>query len=73
MRNNPWYDSSDSLTTSSFEKELKNLLLPLKKFVYKRIGSDTNAVDLVISDTLTAAWQGYKKFKHKSTYFTWLC
>lgn len=63
MINNPW----------SFEKELKKLLLPLKKFIYKRLGNDTNAVDLVISDTLTAGWQGYKKFKHKSTYFTWLC
>ncbi|MDP1710302.1 MAG: sigma-70 family RNA polymerase sigma factor [bacterium] len=73
MRNNPWFDSQSSLTTSSFEKELKNLLLPLKKFIYKRLGSDTNAIDLVISDTLTAGWQGYKKFKHKSTYFTWLC
>ena len=57
----------------SFEAELKRLLLPLKKFIYKRIGSDTNAVEIVISDTLTAGWQGYKKFKHKSTYFTWLC
>ena len=63
MINNPW----------SFEKELKKLLLPLKKFIYKRLGNDTNAVDLVISDTFTAGWQGYKKFKHKSTYFTWLC
>lgn len=57
----------------AFENELKKLLLPLKKFIYKRTSGDTNAVEIVISDTLTAGWQGYKKFKHKSTYFTWLC
>lgn len=51
----------------------KKFLSPLTRFVFKKIGSDVNAADEVISATMIAAWRGYKKFKHKSTFFTWLC
>lgn len=56
-----------------FEIVYKNLALPLTKFVIKRVGGDTAAVDEVVSDTMVAAWRGWTTFKHKSSYFTWLC
>lgn len=58
---------------SSFESIYHQLALPLTKFIVKRLGGNTEAVDEVFSDTITAAWKGWHTFNHKSSYFTWLC
>lgn len=58
---------------NSFEALYNNLALPLTKFVIKRIGGNPEAVDEVLSETMIAAWKGFKSFRHKSSYFTWLC
>lgn len=57
----------------TFEVVYKKLSLPLTKFIAKRIGADHDAVEEVFSRTVIAAWKGFKTFKHKSSYFTWLC
>lgn len=56
-----------------FESVYKNWVLPLTKFVMKRTGADTKAVDEVVEETFVAAWKGLNTFQHKSSYFTWLC
>jgi len=56
-----------------FENVYKKLALPLTKFVVKHIGGNEEAVDEVLSATMTAAWKGWHSFEHKSSYFTWLC
>ncbi|MCX6705629.1 MAG: sigma-70 family RNA polymerase sigma factor [Candidatus Woesebacteria bacterium] len=56
-----------------FESVYKKLALPLTKFIIKRIGGNEDVVDEVLSETMTAAWRGWNSFKHKSSYFTWLC
>ena len=56
-----------------FEKIYKELALPLTKFVMKRTGADSKEVDEVVQETFVAAWRGWNTFKHKSSYFTWLC
>lgn len=56
-----------------FEIVYKNLALPLTKFVVKHVGGDSKAVDEVVSETMVAAWRGWGAFRHKSSYFTWLC
>lgn len=58
---------------SHFEKAYRKVALPLTKFVVKRTGGDQEAVEEVLSRTLLAAWKGYESFKHKSTFFTWIC
>lgn len=56
-----------------FENVYRKLALPLTKFIIKRIGGNEEVVDDVLSETMIAAWKGWKTFKHKSSYFTWLC
>lgn len=56
-----------------FESVYKKLTLPLSKFIIKHVGGDPEAVDEVLSATMIAGWKGFKTFKHKSSYFTWLC
>jgi len=56
-----------------FETVYKSLILPLTKFVMKRTGGDKKEVDEVVEETMVAAWRGWNTFKHKSSYFTWLC
>lgn len=56
-----------------FENVYKKLALPLTKFIIKHMGGNEETVDEVLSETMTAAWKGWKTFKHKSSYFTWLC
>lgn len=51
----------------------KKFLSPLTRFVFKKIGSDPENADIIVSETFEAAWKGYKTFKHKSSFFTWLC
>lgn len=57
----------------SFNKLYKDHISPLTRFVFKRIGSDPEMADQIITETFEAAWKGYKTFKHKSSFFTWLC
>lgn len=56
-----------------FEKLYKQFLSPLTRFVFKKIGSDPYNADIIVHETFEAAWKGYKTFKHKSSFFTWLC
>jgi len=57
----------------NFNLLYKQFLSPLTRFVFKRIGSDPIMADQIVTETFTAAWKGYKTFKHKSSFFTWLC
>lgn len=61
------------LMSQNFNKLYKTYISPLTRFVFKRIGSKPEVADEVIAETMAAAWKGYKTFKHKSSYFTWLC
>lgn len=56
-----------------FESLYKQYVSPLTRFVFKKIGSDPENADIIVSETLEAAWKGYKSFKNKSSFFTWLC
>lgn len=56
-----------------FSEEFEKLAIPLTKFIIKRVSGDSQATEEVISATMIAAWKGWNTFKHKSTYFTWLC
>jgi RNA polymerase sigma-70 factor (ECF subfamily) len=62
MKKNPW-----------FTEFYKKLALPLTKFVMKRIGANSMEVDEIVEETFVAAWRGLQTFRHKSSYFTWLC
>lgn len=75
MIKNPWFDTSTSLSThhKRFEVIYKELNLPLSRFITKRTGGNEKIVSEVLSDTMVAAWRGWNTFKHKSSYFTWLC
>jgi RNA polymerase sigma-70 factor (ECF subfamily) len=57
----------------SFEFLYKQFFLPVTKFVFKKLGSKPDVAEDVVAETFGAAWKGYKTFKHKSSYFTWLC
>jgi RNA polymerase sigma-70 factor, ECF subfamily len=70
MKKNPWFDK---VATDSFEKIYRKLAVPLTKFVIKRVAGDPQAVEEVLSATMVAAWRGWNTFRHKSSYFTWLC
>lgn len=56
-----------------FETLHRQFFSPLTRFVFKKIGSDPENADIIVSETFEAAWKGYKTFKHKSSFFTWLC
>ena len=58
---------------SWFNDFYKKLALPLTKFVMKRIGANKDEVDEIVEETFVAAWRGLQTFRHKSSYFTWLC
>lgn len=59
--------------STHFESLYKNFATPLLKFIAKRIGANPEATEEVFQETMTAAWKGYKTFRHKSSFFTWLC
>ena len=61
------------MKSSKFENLYKKHLSPLTRFVFKKIGSNPEAADIIVSETFEAAWKGYKTFKNKSSFFTWLC
>ena len=58
---------------SRFESLYKKSISPLTRFVFSKIGSDPYVADQIVTETFTAALKGYKTFKHKSSFFTWLC
>jgi RNA polymerase sigma-70 factor, ECF subfamily len=43
------------------------------KFILKRNGGDLESAEAVLQDTFIAAHKSFQTFKHKSSYFTWLC
>lgn len=43
------------------------------KFLVKRMGGDQQAAEEVFARTISAAWEGWHTFRHKSSYFTWIC
>lgn len=57
----------------SFELVYRTLALPLMKFLVKRMGGDQRAAEEVFARTISAGWEGWNTFRHKSSYFTWLC
>lgn len=57
----------------SFVAIYKELLLPVTKFVIKRMGASEKEAEEVVEETFVAAWRGWNSFEHKSSYFTWLC
>lgn len=57
----------------SFVAIYKELLLPLTKFVIKRMGVSESEAEEIVEETFVAAWRGWNTFQQKSTYFTWLC
>ena len=59
--------------STHFEALYKKFATPLLKFIAKRIGANPEATDEIFQETMAAAWKGYKAFRHKSSFFTWLC
>jgi RNA polymerase sigma-70 factor (ECF subfamily) len=51
----------------------KQLGTKILRFVLKRSGGDLNFAKQVVQDTFVAAFKSYSTFRHKSSYFTWLC
>ncbi len=56
-----------------FEELYKKFSIPLFRFIAKRMGAEEREVEEVFEETVVAGWRGYKTFRHKSSYFTWLC
>jgi RNA polymerase sigma factor (sigma-70 family) len=56
-----------------FDETYKSLSQPLFKFIAKRLRKDQTAVEEIFEETVVAGWKSYKTFRHKSSYFTWLC
>lgn len=56
-----------------FEALYKKYSPILFKFIAKRLGKSQETVEEIFQETIVAAWHGYKAFKHKSSFFTWLC
>jgi len=57
----------------SFEVIYRLLALPVLKFIVKKMGGDQIAAEEVFARTISAAWEGWHSFRHKSSYFTWIC
>ncbi len=83
MHKNPRFDSNHRISNTtrlkhnsapkSFVAIYKELLLPVTKFVIKRMGVNETEAEEVVENTFVAAWRGWNSFEHKSSYFTWLC
>ena len=57
----------------SFVIAYKAVALPLMKFIVKRLGGNKDASEEVFAKTVSAAWEGWNTFEHKSKFFTWIC
>ena len=62
MTKDPWFD-----------EQYHKYSPILYKFIAKHLRKDETAVEFVFEETIVAGWKSYKSFKHKSSYFTWLC
>lgn len=62
-----------SLKYRTFAHLYKRYSLPLMKFLIKKMGGEKEAAEEVFSQTVEAALKGYGTFRHKSSYFTWVC
>lgn len=69
---NPYYYGQKP-APKSFVAIYKELLLPVTKFVIKRMGASEKEAEEVVEETFVSAWRGWNSFEHKSSYFTWLC
>lgn len=56
-----------------FNKAYLRFSKPLYTFIAKHLSKDRGVVEEIVEETFVAAWKGYSAFKHKSSYFTWLC
>lgn len=63
----------DDIPQSNYESVYHKFALPLTKFIVKRMGGRQDEAEEVFARTVEAAWEGYKSFEHKSSYFTWIC
>lgn len=61
------------LPREPFESVYRKLSLPVKKFLIKKTSGDSQAAEEVFARTWSAVWQGWHSFRHKSSYFTWIC
>lgn len=61
------------LPREPFESVYRKLSLPVKKFLIKKLGGDQSAAQEIFARTWSAAWRGFSQFRHKSSYFTWVC
>ncbi len=61
--------AQDGIFTQIYRKFAR----PLSHFIAKRIGTDEKLTEEIVEETFVAAWRGLKTFRHKSSYFTWLC
>jgi len=57
----------------SFVIAYKSIALPLMKFIIKRLGGNQEVAEEVFAKTVSASWQGWSRFEHKSKFFTWIC
>lgn len=73
MPKNPRKYSKENPAPQSFVTIYKEFVLPLTKFVMKRMGTSEKEAEEVVEETIIAAWKGWNAFEHKSSYFTWLC
>jgi len=56
-----------------FDFIYKKVSTPLFRFIAKRLGADVETANEIFEETIIAGWKGLKTFRHKSSYFTWLC
>lgn len=70
---NPRWPAEAPSERGWFEAQYKKFATPLLKFIAKRIGASPEATEEVFQETMIAAWKGFRTFRHKSSYFTWLC
>jgi RNA polymerase sigma-70 factor (ECF subfamily) len=57
----------------SFVTAYQKMALPLMKFIVKRLGGNREVAEEVFARTVSAAWEGWSKFEHRSKFFTWIC
>jgi len=69
----PQYKALKSTSIASFEVLYGKFSSPLYKFIAKRVGAKNTVVEEIFEETIVAGWKGYKTFRHKSSYLTWLC
>ena len=59
--------------SSVFQHLYHRFSKPILTVILKRTGGDLEIAQAVVQDTFIAAYNSFHTFKHKSSYFTWLC